>query len=162
MARSGHVTCNLWGWIHLYGIGELAEIEGRFTADQYLEILEEVMLPTVHASALPYPEHILYIHDNCSIHTANCVRRWFADQQDLELLPWPSKGCDINPIENIWACIVNAWDQQEERTSEEVRRHAETEWEILRGKPNIVYNHVASVSERLRSVIENNGTWTKY
>lgn len=47
VARSGHVTCNVWGWIHLYGVGELTEITGRFTADQYLEILEEVLVPTV-------------------------------------------------------------------------------------------------------------------
>lgn len=33
-ARSGHVTCNMWGWVHMFGIGELAEIEGRFTAEK--------------------------------------------------------------------------------------------------------------------------------
>ena len=27
-ARSGHVTCNTWGWIHLHGVGELVEIDG--------------------------------------------------------------------------------------------------------------------------------------
>ena len=61
VARSGHVTCNVWGWIHLYGLGELAEIEGRFTADKYLEILEEVMVPSVRAMALPFPERILFM-----------------------------------------------------------------------------------------------------
>ena len=30
VARSGHITCNVWGWIHLHGVGELAEISGRF------------------------------------------------------------------------------------------------------------------------------------
>ena len=61
-ARSGHVTANMWGWIHLYGVGELAEIEGRFNAEQYLEILEEVMLPSVRAIALPHPEIITFMH----------------------------------------------------------------------------------------------------
>lgn len=60
-ARSGHVTCNVWGWVNLYTLGELTEIQGRFTADQYLEILEEVMVPTVRAMALPYPERILFM-----------------------------------------------------------------------------------------------------
>lgn len=94
VARSGHVTCNMWGWMHLYGIGELAEIEGRFTANQYLEILEEVMLPTVRAMALPYPERIVFMqvrlfHTNIMIHnimntfnlTINFIycsdRQWF-------------------------------------------------------------------------------------
>lgn len=61
IARSGHVTCNVWGWIHLYGIGELTEIEGRFTSQVYLELLEEVMIPSVRAMALPYPERIVFM-----------------------------------------------------------------------------------------------------
>lgn len=55
------MTTNVWGWLHLYGLGELTEIHGRFTADQYLEILEEVMLPSVRAMALPYPERIVFM-----------------------------------------------------------------------------------------------------
>lgn len=61
VARSGHITSNVWGWMHLHGIGEIAEIHGRFTADQYLQILEEVMLPTVRTLALPYPEQIIFM-----------------------------------------------------------------------------------------------------
>lgn len=61
VARSGHVTCNVWGWIHLHGIGELAEISGRFNTNTYLELLEEVMVPTVRAMALPFPERILFM-----------------------------------------------------------------------------------------------------
>ena len=60
-ARSGHVTLNTWGWINLNNVGELTEIHGRFTADQYVEILEEVMLPTVRAYTLPYPEQIIFM-----------------------------------------------------------------------------------------------------
>lgn len=49
VARSGHVTCNMWGWVHLYGVGELIPIDGRLTAEKYIEILEEVIVPTVRA-----------------------------------------------------------------------------------------------------------------
>ena len=60
-ARSGHTTCNVWGWIHLYGIGELAEISPHLNAAEYLQVLEEVMVPTVRAMALPYPEQIIFM-----------------------------------------------------------------------------------------------------
>ena len=60
-ARSGHVTANFWGWINLNCVGELAEISGRFTADKYVELLEEVMLPTVRTYVLPYPEKIIFM-----------------------------------------------------------------------------------------------------
>lgn len=160
MARSGHVSVNTWGWIFLYGVGELAEIGGRFTAEQYLEILEEVMLPSVRTYAFPYPERVIFMQDNCPIHTARIVKRWFQDQRNMELLDWPSKSCDLNPIENVWANIVNVWEPQQERTFRQLMGHVQTEWEVLRRKPDIIYNHVASVPERLREVIESNGGWT--
>lgn len=98
-ARSGHVTCNMWGWIFLHGVGELAEIDGRFNSEKYIELLEEVFLPSVRSYALPFPETIIVMQDNCPIHTSRVVTRWFQDQNHLEVLPWPSKACDLNPIE---------------------------------------------------------------
>ena len=32
------------------------------------------------------------------------VQDWFEDEtKEFEVLPWPPKGADINPIENVWA-----------------------------------------------------------
>lgn len=55
-ARSGRLTCSVWGWTHLPGVEELANIEERFTADRVTELLKEVMLPSVHACACPNPD----------------------------------------------------------------------------------------------------------
>lgn len=38
-----------------HGPGELVKIEGRFNGQQYIEILEEVLLPSVRAMAVPHP-----------------------------------------------------------------------------------------------------------
>ncbi|KAG7153342.1 hypothetical protein Hamer_G010649, partial [Homarus americanus] len=75
-ARSGHVTDNVWGWINAYGMGILAETEGRFNSEKYLDILEE---------------------DNFHIHTARIISRWFDEQPDIKLMEWPSKWCDLSP-----------------------------------------------------------------
>ncbi|KAK3891127.1 hypothetical protein Pcinc_004920 [Petrolisthes cinctipes] len=109
--RSGHVTANMWGWVHLYGMGELTQIIGKFNSDQYLEILEEVMLPTVRAYALPYPERIIYMHDRCPVHTAHVIRRWFEDQRDVELLPWPMSKCITLRHPWITDLVEKKWDQ---------------------------------------------------
>lgn len=61
LQRSGRTTVNMWGWVNLNCLGELTEIEGRFNSEVYLEILEEVMMPTVRAMALPYPEKIIFM-----------------------------------------------------------------------------------------------------
>ena len=162
VARSGHVSCNTWGWLHINGVGELARIEGRFTSEQYLEILEEVMIPTVRAMAFPYPEKILFMHDNSPVHTAHIVRRWFAEQRDVELFPWPSKACDLNPIEHVWACITNSWEQERERRPEDLWTHAQREWERLRRRPELPQQLFRSMPDRLQSVIDHQGGWTEY
>lgn len=161
-ARSGHVTCNLWGWMSINGVGELTPINGRFTSEQYIEILEEVMLPSVRAYAFPYPERFLFIQDRCPIHTSGIVQRWFREHPEIELMDWPSKGCDMNPIENLWGNLVNTWEPSEERTSHALFEHAIREWEILRRKPHLVRQHVESMPRRLQQVIEKEGGWTKY
>lgn len=131
--------------MHLFGLGELTDIQGRFTADQYVEILEEVMLSSVRAYALPYPERVIFMHDRSPIHTAHVITRWFAEQRNIEVLDWPSKGCDMNPIENIWANIVNVWEPENERTRAALEQHTRREWEVLRRKQQLVYNNVTSV-----------------
>ena len=102
------------------------------------------------------------MQDNCPIHKARVVNRWFQEQRDIELLDWPSRSCDLNPIENVWANIVNAWEPAEERTSQQLMHHMRNEWEVLRRTPQVIYNHVASVPERLRCVVEQNGGWSRY
>ena len=47
----------------MHGVGELTDIDGKFTAEKYIEILEEVMLPSVREYALPYPERIIFMQD---------------------------------------------------------------------------------------------------
>jgi transposase len=161
-ARSGHVTCNVWGWINFNIHGELTPINGRFTADQYIEILEEVFLPSVRTYAFPYPEKIIFMQDNSPIHTAKIVRRWFEERTDIEVLPWPSKGCDLNPIENIWANIVNAWDPQDEKTKQALTQHTLNSWDSYRKLHHYTEKCIGSMPRRLHSVILNNGGWTKY
>ena len=46
------------------------------------------------------------MQDNSPIHKARIVTQWFEEQQNITLLHWPSKGCDLNPIENVWGNIV--------------------------------------------------------
>lgn len=53
-AVSGRVSVPFWGWMWAYGPGELVRINGRFTSEQYVEILEQVLIPTVRAMAVPF------------------------------------------------------------------------------------------------------------
>lgn len=88
-----------------YGPGELVSLEGRFTAREYIRVLEDNMLPTVRAMAIPDPDPIVFVQDRSPIHNARIVNEWFREHPEIILFNWPSKGCDINPTENLWGIM---------------------------------------------------------
>lgn len=162
-ARSGRVTANVWGYMTVHGLGDIFEINGRFTANKYVNLLEECFLPSLRERNFPFPPGpVVFIHDRCPIHTARLVQQWLANQQNLHVLDWPSKGCDMNPIENLWGSLVNTWEPERERTVAQLMEHTRTQWELLRGDQDLARNLVASMPNRLQEVIVKEGGWTRF
>ena len=143
------------------GLGDLTRINGNLDSVQYIQILEAI-IPSIRATAIPAPNPIHFVHDKSSIHTSHLVGDWFRQHPDIIVIDWPSKGCDINVIENVWAMTVRTWDLQEERTREAIVDHAVSEWENLRRLPNYCQRLVDSVPERLDTIIQANGGWGRY
>lgn len=161
--RSGHVVCNVWGWVTLHGVGDVFRIEGRFNSANYINMLEERFLPSLREKDFPFTGRpLLFIHDKCPIHTAHTVQRWFEAQDDLQLLDWPSKGADMNVTEHVWAHMVNTWDPSFERTPEQLMEHVKVKWTYYRNRPDLIRNLVLSMPSRFESVIEKDGGWTRY
>jgi hypothetical protein len=66
---------------------------GGVTARQYIEVVEEHLLPILENDTL-------FMYDNSRVHIAYIVQDWFADQ-DIDVLDWPPYSPDINLIENL-------------------------------------------------------------
>ncbi|KAK4314977.1 hypothetical protein Pmani_013760 [Petrolisthes manimaculis] len=154
-----------------HGMGDVTKIEGKFTAAAYIDILEKKFIPSLQENNYPFPpDPIIFVQDRCPVHTARIVKDWFADQQNIQLLelPYiqllelPSKGCDCNPIEHIWANMVNTWEPELERTGEQLMAHTQRQWELFRARPQEVRNLVSSMPDRLKAVIDAEGGWTHY
>lgn len=147
------------------GPGELIEIHERMNSLQYIEILEEVLVPSVRALIIPEPEPIYVVMDNSSVHNAIIVREWFEEHPDIIRIEWPARSPDLNPIENLWGHITNRWDGSNVKNKENLIGHAKLVWESLRpkrGEMNICERLVDSMPRRLGLLIDNNGSYSKY
>lgn len=159
--RSGRVTVSLHGWMWYGGPGELVDIDGYLNGEEYINILETSFIPAVRAYAIPEPDPIWLVQDRSPIHTCRRVRDWFTLHPEIRLIEWPTKGCDCNPIENLWGIMVQEWGV-EEKTKASIVKKAEEVWEGMRRRPNICSRLVDSLPARLQSVIDAEGGWTKY
>lgn len=159
--KSGRVSLALYGWMWYGGVGELVPINGNLNSEEYINILETSLLPSIRAYALPEPLQITLVQDRSPIHTSRVVREWFANRPEIELIDWPTKGCDMNPIENLWGMMKQEWGI-EEKTKASIERKSTEVWEGFRRRPNICANLVDSMPSRLQKVIQANGGWTRY
>lgn len=161
--QSGRITCAMWGWISAHCPGELIETSAHMDAVEYVDILENVLLPSVRRI---YPEDVWptfrLVHDNSAVHTARIVREWFAHHPEIEVLDWPAKSPDLNLIENIWGVIAKSWIPDYERTRAALVAHARNIWEGLRGNAELFESLNASITHRLELVVARQGWWTGY
>lgn len=160
--ESGRITVNMWGWMSSADPGELVRIPSRANSANYVEVLEQTMLPTVRTV---YPEEetplITFVQDNCPVHRSRSVRQWFGQHNNISVIPWPSRSPDLNPIENVWGVIVQRWENQNERTPEALEAHCLRIWDSIRGS-NLCKNLVDSMRFRLQAVIDQDGGYTRY
>lgn len=157
---SGRFSVNVWGYMTSRGLGLCHRINGRFTAEVYIDILENVMQPSVNNI---FPQrNFIYQHDNCPVHTARRILDW-ARENNIHLLPWPSRSPDVNPIENVWGYIVkkiNNTNDFHPENSDDLWNKIEEIWNNY--NPHHAQTLVASMPKRLELIIEKNGAAIKY
>ena len=97
--KFGGGSIMVWGCFASTGIGQIEVIEGRMDASKYRGILERNLKKS--ASELGLGAEFYIQQDNDSKHTTKATRKWF-DDNDINLLRWPSMPPDLNPIQNLW------------------------------------------------------------
>ena len=162
--NSGRITCGMWGWVTPRGPGRLIEISPHMNSAEYIQILENVLVPSVRelysVETMPV---IRLVQDNSSVHTSAAVRAWFGRHPDIEVLQWPAKSPDLNIIEHVWAYIAKSWRPAANvRTRAALIDHVMCSWENLAANPRLFENLGKSIPKRLYQVIDRSGFWTDY
>ncbi|KAK3891902.1 hypothetical protein Pcinc_002614 [Petrolisthes cinctipes] len=81
-SRSSKVLVSFHGWMWAAGPGELVTIDGHHNAQEYINILETSLLPSVQAYAIPEPNNIVLVQDRSPIHTSRAVMDWLRQHLD--------------------------------------------------------------------------------
>ncbi|KAK3890934.1 hypothetical protein Pcinc_005101 [Petrolisthes cinctipes] len=84
--KSGRVSLSFWGWMWANGPRELIKIEGRFTGQKYIDVLENVLIPSVRHTAIPHPHPIRLVHDRSPVHMCRVVQDWLRQHPEVEFL----------------------------------------------------------------------------
>lgn len=152
---SGHIAASYWGWISCAGPGEIVATGTHYDSLKYLEILEDVAIPSIEAQ-FGSVDNIVYMHDNARMHTAIIVRDFLAARH-VNVLNHPPKSPDLNLIENIWAILERDRPQLIQRTQAGLNAHVLNRWENLRGRQNVFLNLYNSLVKRFTYVRDHGG-----
>ena len=160
LKRSGRKTVPVWAWMSGDGAGEIHRINGRLNGEQYIDVLENSLIPSAYARYGLGP--IRFVQDRSPIHTCNVVQEWFEQHPEIELIPWPAKGADFNPIENVWSEMVRDMDARNVTNPDDLWSKVTNIWGELKRRDNYWVTLSDSMVDRLRMAREIGGEWTKY
>ena len=97
-----------------------------------------------------FGRNFVYVQDNAPPHTGRDTAA-FLDQQDVEVMDWPARGPDMNPIEHVWD-QMSVWIRDMDdpnSTVAELNNAVRQAWAAVR--PGRVWTLVESMPRRVKS-----------
>lgn len=149
----------VWGGICLGARTELHIVEnGSLTAARYVtDILEQIVIPFA-----PYIEdNFLLMHDNARPHTAAVVSEYL-NEVEIQVLGWPARSPDLNPIEHVWDKLGRQIKQRNPAPANlrDLRTALVEEWDSI--PQSFIDNLINGMPRRMQAVLTARGGNTKY
>ena len=88
--------------------------------------------------------------DQASCHTAKSTTDWLEQHGVAVVEGWPTKGDDINPIENLWAILDERLEDKKFTTEKGMKKKIRQLWDEL--DSSLLHNLIDSIQDRLRRI----------
>ena len=146
----------VWAGISYSGRTDLIQVQGNLTARRYLdEIIRPHVLPFMNR------QNVIFQHDNARPHTARIPRDFLA-QNNVQVLDWPSRSPNLNPIEHLGDELDRRVRQRDPQpqTLPALFVALRAEYQLIRR--HFIRNLVQSMGHRCQATIDANGGHTRY
>ena len=147
-----------YGALSTMGASELVVVDGAMNRHRYIQILRNQMLPW---TTVVFGRNFVYVQDTAPPHTT-CDTAAFLDQQDVDVMDWPARSPNINPIEHVWD-QMSVWIRDMDdppSTVAELNNAVRQAWAAVR--PRRVRTLVESMPRRVMALMAVRGGHTRY
>ena len=157
--KHGGGNIMIWGAMSAKGRGRLYKVDGKLNAQQYLGILQNVMLPSMQDAFGDAGG--IFMQDNDPKHTARATKQWL-QENNVAVMEWPPQSPDMNPIENLWHILgLKRHELQTRPTS------TNQLWDVCKSSWNLITapecaRIVNTMPARMEAVIKAKGGATKW
>ncbi|GFV56011.1 transposable element Tcb1 transposase [Trichonephila clavipes] len=141
-----------WGCMSSHGVGRLHITSGTMKVMDYIEILQNKLLPTTRDVFGNQPW--IFQDDNSPCHRAKVVH-------NVNRRNWPGQSPDLNPIENLWFKIGYEISKKKPSNKRELIEALVFSFNHIVTK-DLLLKLVHSLPKRCRAVIKANGWPIKY
>lgn len=133
--KRGHISCNYWGAIGIEGpITPIVQIGKRFNTPTYIKVIETNVIPVMDRFKRDGNPRI-FVHCNSICRhrdgsTAAKVMSFFS-RQTFELMEWPTRSPDLNPIKNVWSKMTHSMPQIHPKNDENLHATVVERWKSI-------------------------------
>ena len=133
----------MWGAISYARKTQLVPIQGNVSAARFRdEITQPHLLPDIDVRAE------IFHQDNARPDTAHLTMDYLQNQ-NIVVIPWPSKSPDLNPIEHLWDELDRRVHQcqPQPQTLQALQQAIQYEWQII--PQERIHRLIGSMSRRV-------------